>query len=281
MTGDPQPPARTMTRYWLTALLVVTSILAAAMIGAIEYSGLINAMGEWQFARLGFYLPMISVMAWVGLAALMVWAASHLVRRQDGNDAEVAATGHRPARTPLHNALIAAGFVGGLIALAAAVNLVLLPRGTDREQVLTPASLGPGRSGAVRLQGFRVAGPMARYSEGVLMWKADLYLVPLAAPEAGPVIAFAQVTPYEAASKVPRTFRGILRQDALPGELYPLYASQGVVITERVPVLFRDSYSMAGRTLLLIGESAILAIGAFIASGVLQRRRRRMRSRAT
>jgi hypothetical protein len=69
--------------------------------------------------------------------------------------------------------------------------------------------------------------------------------------------------------------RGLLRNAALPGELYPLYAGQGVSVQENAPVLFRTSYAMALPTLLVIGEAATVAIAALLMALLVHRRRPR------
>lgn len=284
MAANPQDRSPFLGSRWLTALTLALLVFILAILGSLRYSGLINTMGEWQFARLGFYLPMISVLAWVGLAGLVLWLVARILFRR-GDDQELPLAAMRQRGTLLRNAMLALGFVAGVVALAGAINLVLLPRAGDRDQIVTPATLGPASAGAARLRGFRVAGPMARYSEGVLLWKNDVFLVPLSGgPAAGgapPIRLFAQVSPYEAATRIPNSYRGILRPAALPKELYPLYAGQGIVIEENAAVLYRDSFSMALSTLLLIGEAAVVAIAAFVTALVIHRRRRQLRHAAS
>lgn len=253
-------------------------VFVAAILGALEYSGLVNRLGEWQFSHFGFYLPMISVLGWVGLAALIVWAVTWLLRRSRRAPPRPSAI--RGRRTILRNGLIALGFVAGMVALAGAVNLSTLPGTEQADRLIVPATLGPGAEGNARLQGFHVAGPVARYTQGVLFWRNDTYLVPLAGGAPGsrqPVQLFAQVTPYEVETRLPSAYQGILRQAAVPRELYPLFATQGVMIDNGAAVLFRDAFSMALPTLLLIGEAALVAIVAFITAAVVHRRRRRRR----
>ena len=284
MAANPQDRSPILGSRWLTALTLASVVFVLAILGSLQYSGLINAMGEWQFARLGFYLPMISVLAWVGLTGLVLWLIARILFRR-GEEQELPLAAMRQRGTLLRNAMLALGFVAGLVALAGAINLVLLPPADGRERLVTPATLGPSAAGAVRLRGFRVAGPMARYSEGVLVWKNDIFLVPLSAGRdaagAGPIRLFAQVSPYEAATRVPDSYRGILRPAALPKELYPLYAGRGKVVEDNAAVLYRDSFSMALSTLLLIGEATVVAIAAFITAFVIHRRRRQLRQAAS
>lgn len=267
---------------WLTALAVAGIVFVVATLGSLQYSGLIERMGEWQFQRLGLYMPVLSVLAWVALAGLLLAAVGWLIarRRPDAGSAPLPLDVATRRNAALRNALIVLGFLAGLVALGGAINLVLLPKADNTEQLLTPATFGPGRSGNVRLEGFRVAGPMARYSEGVLFWKKDIFLVPLTsrggADGADPVKVFAQVTRYEAGTKVPQAYRGTMRQAALPRELYPLYAGQGIAVQENAAVLFRDTFSMALPTLLLIGESAVVALIAFATALIIHRRRNRV-----
>lgn len=279
MSTDHEHRTPYLGRRWLVGLALAGAAFIVAALASLQYRGLINTMGEWQFARLGFYLPMISVMAWVGLVGLLLWLLARLLfRRGEAARAELPLL--RERGTFLRNALMALGFLAGLVALAGAVNLLLLPRTGDRDRIVTPAQVGPGVEGSARLQGFRVAGPMARYSEGVLLWKYDIYLVPLAGGDGaggtGPIRVFAQVSPYEAATRVPAGFRGILRSAALPRELYPLYAGQGVIVDDNAAVLYRDSFAMALSSLLLIGEGAAVALGAFLTAYIVHRRRRRI-----
>lgn len=269
-------------RRWLIALGVVFAVFVAAGFGSLQYSGLISEMGEWQFRRLGFYLPVLSIFAWLALAAVLLALVGKVIGRRSATEepapADAATLDPRRASLLVRNVLLAVGFVAGLVALGGAINLLFMPSTKGAERVVTPGALGPKVEGNARLQGFRVAGPMARYSDGVLFWKQDIFLVPLAAAasdEQGSVPVFAQVTKYEAASKVPAAHRGVLRQGALPRELYPLYAAQGVAVQDNAAVLYRDSYSMALPTLLLVGEGAAVALIAFGTALLIHRRRPR------
>ena len=263
---------------WLVALGLVAAVFAMAALGSLRYSGLVGQMGEWQFGRIGFYMPMLSVLAWVGLATAVIALVGRLLSRRDETaDGVLAQVRHDG--TLLRNALLAIGFLSGLVAFAGAINLFALPSGGGAERLVTPATLSPGVEGNTRLQGFRVAGPMARYSEGVLFWKQDLFLVPLAGSAQGDqegVRVFAQVTQYEAGTKVPGIHRGILRQGALPRELYPLFAAQGVAVQDNAAVLYRNSSAMALSTLLIIGEAATVALIAFVVALIIHRRRPRV-----
>ena len=276
MSGNNEARAPFLGSQWLLALGLAVIVFGAAALGSLRYSGLINEMGEWQFRRLGFYLPMLSIFAWLALVMLVTAAVGLVLRRKAA--AQDSLEQPLPSVLSLRNGLLVVAFLSGLVALGGAINLILLPSSKGLERVVTPTTLGPGVEGNARLQGFRVAGPMARYSEGVLFWKQDIFLVPLAPAGTGEdaqIRVFAQVTKYEAASKVPGVHRGLLRNAALPGELYPLYAGQGVSVQENAPVLFRTSYAMALPTLLVIGEAATVAIAALLVALLVHRRRPR------
>lgn len=277
MSTDQQAGLPGPSRRWTVAVALVVAVFGGATFGSLQYSGLIHDMGEWQFQRLGFYLPVLSVFAWIALAALALALGGKVLSLRT-RDAESPPVDPGQSSLLLRNVLLSLGFLAGLVALGGAVNLLLLPSSKGADRVVTPSTLGPAMEGNARLQGFRVAGPMVRYSDGVLFWKQDVFLVPLSGagvdtPVGVPV--FAQVTKYEAASKLPSAHRGILRQGALPRELYPLYAAQGVTVQENAAVLYRDSYAMALPTLLLIGEAAVVAITAFAVALVVHRRRPR------
>lgn len=279
MTGNENTRSPFLGTRWLAGLAAAAAVFAAAGAGSLRYSGLINRMGEWQFERLGFYLPMMSVLAWVAAFALFAALIARIVfRGKETGELVANAASHRA--TLLRNVLMVVGFIAGLVALGGTLNLVMLPGGGEADRLVTPSTLILGsKEGNARLQGFRVAGPMARYSEGVLFWKKDTFLVPLTGAAQGEqdgVRLFAQVTQYEAGTRLPSSYRGVLRLAALPRELYPLYAAQGVGVQDNAAVLFRDTFSMALPTLLLIGEAALVAIAAFTVALILNRRRNRL-----
>lgn len=279
MRTDLQTPPDRSSHVSLAIGVGALAVFLYALFAALEYIGLIRTLGEWQFATFGFYAPMLTVTGLTAVSVLVARLLHILLRRNRG--IRVSAGQSRSAIVA-RDALFAISFLAGGIALAAAINLQLLPDRRGPARTLTSEGVNVGYEGVARLAGFRTSGPMARYTEGVAFWRRTIFIVPLQATGGrgdAPVSVFAEIGPEGATGQGDANLIGIMRRDAVPSELVPLYQAAGVRVAPQASVLFRDARSMAFGSIVLVAEATVIAVLALLAAlgihRVLQRASRR------
>ena len=280
---------------------------------ALDYRGIIARLAEWQFLHFDRYWPTLTFVAVTALFSTPLIIAVWLLRvRQRRTES------FGPARTDdlrIVKGRLARlqGFFAGICAgslLAAVIVIILrlqLPseEGTPRSVVVgSPDAIAPveGRTvitGAVDLR------ETSQFNEDLLLVKRTLYFAPVkSGPDAQePLRYFVEVRrnditgdfhPIEFPKEedLVRVWRfqlshlvftpymnGILRRQALPGEIVNMYRHAGYRVEDDNYVLFSNIGKLTWRYNVLAAEFGISAIISAIAAFIFGRRRRAVKER--
>jgi hypothetical protein len=252
---------------------------------AITYQGFAKWAAEWEFGRFGTYYPIFTFLLFVGVCGLPVLIYWLSRRRKAETDAlpEVRQGGRAiAASTRLMRILF---WVAGGFAVSALVSLLLiltLPSEYGQIQQLTlgtPAALSPaeGRTALVGSVNYKTT---AAFGEKLLSVRNVTHFAPIVARGAADSSFCYFVELVELPGK-PGVFApvkpGILKRNALPGEIVQLYRNVGFRVEMPDYVLFASADSMRYPYFLLAGELAATGL-LFALFGLIQRwRRNRLR----
>ncbi|MEH6757987.1 MAG: hypothetical protein V7676_10775 [Parasphingorhabdus sp.] len=269
--------------YLALALGLVVFILAA--VGGWSYTGLINRLGEWQFATFGLYFNLASILIFVALLAL-VWRIGRTLVRRDRSDDEIEDRAAEDLRNNLLLTTLAkkiTGWLGLAIIFSAFVTmiyLVLLPSEDQKTRELSAAEAERGPEGPVELRGVTAIGQTARYRQGFLFWQRTYYFMPIAKEKnqnkAAKVTVFLEVPAKLARSNTAISAKGILRHGTLPDEVASMYAGANIPVAERASVIFANESSSNWATRVLLYDMLLLGFLSLLFSWLLKRRQKRL-----
>lgn len=254
---------------------------------ASHYVSLVERLGEWQFDTFGRYFPSLTVVLAVAvlglpLALLVAWRRNER-RKQAARDGLmspqdrvlIAINGALRGRIFF---LVVAAFAA-VWAIAALLSLLVLPTSEGAVATITGSEIKGIGEGPARYAAGRTLDRVGRLEERVGLFHRVTYVAPVrpVGARTGPIRFFTEVD--RLAGQQPRFSpikQGILVDRGLPGELVNLYRGVGLPTNDRPFLLVRDLPWLRWRPLVLAGQLALLALGAFGASWLLRRQAGRL-----
>ena len=250
---------------WRRSEVIVAAICAWAVLVAliffwqvVSYWGLVEVAAEWQFNLFSRYFPAMIYLIFVMIFAFPVFL---LVRGRWWEKEAHADGAEADERVLLEHGLInVTRFMKAMLytsagcltaAAIALLSMFFLPTADGPPQRLDAAIIAPAptREGASLLDGTIVYSQTAALNQDVWVTRQDLRVAPVVGNDQhGRTIRyFVELTGNELNRRTDQIIeqrRGILRRNALPGELYHLYRYAGFEMTDPYYVLYSS-----GRTL--------------------------------
>lgn len=264
------------------------SVIALASIGAAillwqggEYIGLVERLGEWQFAKVDRYWPTLTLALIVLLAVIvasLVMLLRHRYRMRRGASTvtpielyqRVLVGETRLLR--IASMLMMIGAVGALFCIFSVftVDDTVVVRDVDVRATATPPE------GPVRLIGRVDTAHIAILSRNVLFARQDLVLAPIAVSSGGVryLVELERVPTRREQYSVPRT--GLLQRFPAARELALLYYSVGITLDDHPYVLLRSADTLRWTWKASAAQSIVFALVAGCFAVVFRRRRKRL-----
>lgn len=239
----------------------------------VAYRGLMALAAEWEFDTFGRYYPALTYVALVVLfASPLLW----LLRDEGAGDTRL------PGRGIVRILLgIAIACAAGSLLTALAMAMQPDDAGAAaRVTIGSAASLAPAE-GATVLVGDVVGDRVAGLSENLFVARRSFRFAPMRVPgeHDGAIHYFAEIGGDNSIAEARRngSLTGILKREALPGELVRLFRYAGVEVAPDYHVLFarRDSLQWPYRVL----AAELLLVALLSAAGSLGLHLRRERQR--
>lgn len=270
--------------YVALALGLITLVLAA--LGGWSYTGLVNRLGEWQFASFGVYFNLASILLFVALLALVWRIGGFLAKKRRSDEENPESDELTDLRENLQRTTIAkriTGWLGLATVLAAFITviyLVLLPSEDMKVREITADQAARGPEGPVVLRGVSPVGQTARYRQGFLFWQRTYYFVPIAMETAGDdqsrATVFLEVPEKFARSNVAVNTKGILRHKTLPDEVTSMYRAANFPVEDNASVIFTNGASSNWTTRVLLYDMLLIGLLFLLFNLYLRRRVRRL-----
>ncbi len=251
----------------------------------VAYQGFIEFLAEWQFGVFERYFPTFTYAILIAIAGLPVIVYLIYKRRQaKAEQMPEARNGGRAiaASTRLMRwlfGLATCGVVGALITLLLMFNL---PSDSGTEQQInlaTPASISPAE-GKTSLVGDILYKKASGFGENLIVTQHYIYFAPVIARGADDqnIRYFVELERLNTKElEFGPVGSGVLRRNALPGEIIALYKHVGFRVDRPYYVLFASGESMRARYYIVAGQFALGAL-LFLLFGLFQRwRRNRLR----
>lgn len=265
--------------YFALALGIVVFLFAA--IGGWFYTGLINRLGEWQFANFGLYFNLATILIFVALLALIWRIGRALTKRNRSKQSEEEGLRKDLLLTTLAQKIT--NWLGFAIVFAAIITLiyvVLLPSTDLRVREISSVQTIRGPEGPVELSGLRAIGPTARYRQGFLFWQRTYYFMPVAIGrnrnKTNEAAVFLEVPAMLAKSSSALSAKGVLRHDVLPDEVAAIYTAVKFSVAKRSSVIFASDASSSWAARVLLYDMLLLGLFFLIFSLILKRRKKRL-----
>ncbi len=252
---------------------------------SVRYTGLTAWFADWQFATFERYFPVLTYLLFVILFSIPVLIYSiyrwrqdkKTVRPEDRNGGKALAASTRMMRSLFS---ISAGL--GLATLIAIIVTATLPEAQGSAQrivVGSSASLSPAE-GPATLVGNISLKTTAGFGQDMTLLGRQSYFAPVLATvgDAKVVRYFIEV---ERLGEKPERFRpieeGVLRRNALPGELIGLYRDAKMTVGQPHFVLFKSQDGMRWRHLAVVVQLALLTLLCLLFALLQRSRRNRLR----
>ncbi|MGU3390538.1 hypothetical protein [Sphingomonas sp. M1A8_2b] len=241
----------------------------------VQYNGVMALLAEWQFGHIGHYYPSLTYLALVVLLVspgLLIF----LNARKRGSDQRLAATTLRSAtvfrRTVL--GLAAACFAAAITTL---LLLFTLPSGvgTPRRIDLARPVLALPSEGPTTINGMILYNRTAAFDQDRFVARRTLRFAPIIAPRSTSLdLQFFVELPSETASQVDgvSSLTGLLKRNALPGEIVRLFRYAGYRVEPPHYVLFASNAAMRWPYFEIAAELGFVAL-IFLAIGLWQHHR--------
>ncbi len=283
MNEHPTVAGGSATRYVFILSGVLMAMFVVLFQWGFSYSGLVARMAEWQYARFAEWYPMLSVLSFCALAVLC-WRATGLLRRRRriatkkwSPDDERSYQIKLPRTSYL--ALYSLSAFCFALVLGALVYWFTLPGGGGSAVRIGQNNVAQIREGAVIIGNLQPAGPVVRYREAILDLGPTQYFAPVAVRRmqdgtTSEFTLFAELVDGKTGPRVPRGTVGIMRMNALPGDLVTLYRANGYAVSSSANVIFRSAASSSRGTLIFMLEALATGI-LFLIFGWFMRRRYR------
>lgn len=300
-----------------TALGVwITIVSLFFLLESLDYRGIVRRLAEWEFLHFDRYWPTLTFVAMAALFAspllLLVWLLRVRQRHDERNG---------PARFDDRHILLnrlarLRGLFGGIAVgslLAALIAFIMGLQQPGNGPVVRSVVVGSNDAvappdGRTVLTGDVDLGQVAQFNENLLLFKRTLYFAPiLPGPGAkGPLRYFVEVKRNDVKGdynqinfpkdkkKLVRVWRfhvpgisftpytqGVLRHNALPGEIVNLYRYAGFDVAKDDYVLFRARERLTWRDNVVAIQFALSAILSALATLVFTRRQRALKRQSS
>lgn len=255
------------------------------------YTGWLEPLGEWQFARFGRFYPTLTILTVAALAIVPIGLVirarhGHLRRRRR----KAIASPGEAARLGVDHALrsgrraerlfAAIGVCALVLALLAFIAPFLTPPAGGPVVGIEADSPEPLRAGPARLAGAYRLGPVGRFEERFLFIRHTVYVAPVFPVGGGDARLLTVVEPRLAGPGFRPISQGVIVPRGLPRELELLYRNAQVPLAERLALLMRDEAQRVWRYRTLAGEALAVALLAGLFLLAFRRHRRRLAERA-
>jgi len=280
---------------------------------ALDYRGIIGQLAEWQFLHFDRYWPTLTFVAVTALFSTPLILAVWLLRMRQRRTESFGPARLDDMRIVQGRLARLQGFFAGVGAgsLLAAVIVILMrlqlpsDEGMPRSIVVgSPDAIAPVEGRAV-ITGAVDLRETSQFNEDLLLVKRSLYFAPVRAGpnDKGPLRYFVEVRrndveegfhPMEFPKEedLVRVWRfqlshlvftpyldGMLRRQALPGEIVNLYRHAGYQVEDDNYVLFSGLSKLTWRYNVLAAEFLLSAVISGIAAFIFGRRRRAVKRR--
>lgn len=263
------------------ALLAVWIVIVVLVVlwESIHYRGIVAVLGEWQYDTIGVYYPALTCVVLILLLSLPGYALFPRPALR-GDSARLGSGLVRSARLLLRT-LMAIG--GGLALLAAAmiVAMLLLPRGAGPVQklVLDRPMVALPTEGPTEIDGAILYERTAAYNTSQLITRRNARYAPIVVPgvQDRDLRFFVELPPVDSVTRRGTvSITGILKRNALPGEIADLYRYAGYRVEQPLFVLYPDAASLRRPYLVVAAQLAIAALLVFALAALQWRRLRRL-----
>lgn len=269
---DATPRRRVRLRHLLAGWATLVALVLLWQL--LTYRGLMALAAEWQFNAFGRYYPALTyVLLTILLASPILW-----LLRGGQERAATALPGRTFIRAILGLAVACA--VGSAIA---ALTMAMQPddQGAAARVTIGSAAATTPAEGATIVVGDVVADRVAGLSEDLFLARRSFRFVPMVAPDArgDPIRYVAEIDGADTLATARRdgALTGILKRNALPGEIGRLFRYAGFDIAEPHYVLFASRASLQWPYRVIAAELALVAALCALAALGLHVRRERMR----
>lgn len=270
---------------YLTSLWIM--VLAAVFAWqALQYRGIVSRLAEWQYYRFDYYYPGITFFLLCLIFSLPLFLIRLLLRRQRSADEQPLSdveTGTLLLGKLRRQQYILSGaaVISGVIAVAVFIASLFLPGNEPNVQRIEAARQGQGgiAEGRTELVGYADMQSVVRFDMWALLaWQRE-YIAPVRAyaGDKGPARFFVHVrgtgnpqSPFEP------IMSGVLKKDALPGDVYILYQQNMQPGTKNTWLLYKDRDQLSWRHRMVAAQMAILAAISGIVAWLIKRRRKRL-----
>lgn len=264
-------------RQLMTGGIIVWAALVSLFLlwEIVTYSGLMALLAEWQFNVLGSFYPSVTYLALVALLASPGLLLFLRVRKRDSDQRLGLAT--LRSATVFRRVVLG---IGGACLAAAVVTLLFIltlptSTGTPRTIDLTQPVVSLPSEGATTISGTILYDRTAAFNEDVVVSRRNLRFAPIVAPGSNSTALqfFVELPPETAPAPGGATaMTGVLKRNALPGEIVRLYRYAGYTVEPPYYVLFANDTALRWPYFELAIELAIVAL-LFLALGLWQHRR--------
>lgn len=264
-------------RQFFTGAIIVWATLVSLFFlwEVVSYSGLMALLAEWQFNVFGSFYPSVTYLV---LVALLASPGLLLFLRVRPRDSE-----QRLSLATLRSAIVFRRVMLGIGAacLAAVVVTLLLVLtlptsvGTPRRIDLAQPVVSLPSEGPTTIDGAILYDRTAAFNEDVIVTRRNLRFAPIIAPGfTGTDLQFFVELPPETQPRAGGTasMTGVLKRNALPGEIVRLYRYAGFSVEPPYYVLFASNTALRWPYFELAVELGLVAL-LFLALGVWQHRR--------
>ncbi|WP_375420725.1 hypothetical protein [uncultured Sphingomonas sp.] len=262
---------RLRMRHLLAAWAVAVALVLLWQ--SLAYRGLMALAAEWEFDAFGRYYP---AMTYLLLVVLLGSPVLWLMRGR--------ADDHLPGRTFIR-ALLGVAIACALGSGLALATMIAQPGddGAATRIVIGSSSAEGARAGVAVLVGDVIEDRVAGLSENLFVARRSFRFAPIVAPGdrggSAPVRFFAEIGADNTLAMARRdgALQGILKPQALPGELVRLFRYAGVDVARDYQVLFatRDSLTWPYRVIAVeLSVVALLCAAAALGLHLYRERRR-------
>lgn len=279
----------------MTGVMIVWAALVSLFFlwQLVQYKSVMAWLAEWQFSTFGYYNPSITYLALVTLLASPGLLLFLQVRQRDSEQRLVAAT--LRSATIFRRVVLGVSAACFAAAIVTLLMLLTLPTGGGayRQIDLGQPIVTLPQEGPTTIGGRVLYNRTAVFGENLLVARRTLLIAPMLPPKStnadlqffvelpsdtNPQNAEAQSRAAQDGNVLSMT--GILRRNALPGEIVALFQYAGYRVEPPYYVLFASETSMRWPYYEIACELALVAL-LFLALGVWQHRRIKWLERAT
>lgn len=257
---------------WLRLIAQVWTILCGLYFlwEAVSYRGLFARLAEWQIARFGTYVPLLTYLLLLGLAVVPVWIIIRFLMRRAEEDLDAEAVLELRIAQARRLRLLLVGL--GVTSLSIAAGFVvfavwMLPGQSGQLQTISSAEFGTISisEGPARIVGGEL-GTVIYFGQDWFIGDDRMAFSPYrpSTPGKGAAQVFVQL---EATSKneleriVQRpSWSGILVEGGLPGPVRVLFNDIGIGIAAQHYTLYQNEYALKIRYWLQAVQWALLTV---------------------